>query len=831
MLAGETDGSVARYLKFIKQKEWVEGESVSFFNIDGDYNTYCYWRQQNYKLVPRELRLNSGSSVWLQSDFAFEVRQEIRNLTDRHVVETVGGSFVAVMRLHRASYFKSLVDRPIYASLAHLNASEFAGVVETDRGPSWLVVKPRDRAEHVLSFDYEVWHQFIDLYGSLILEMESIYKNAPAGAIEIRLNLDDVVVPEDYSEFRPPKSAGRTRVLLKIEERTAEVKFPPDFLRFFQQPENTGERMVLRSIGQALIGLYQENTGKFEGAVLETILDRILGDSGIRVLHAFPVDPVQHLLASQDIDPIFSYFEDFAFAKLDLSAGCTTANSRMCIASKSECNRFLHLVVDKVLNRLRSRLQKFDRASVIRSGLEACEAASQDRERWKRTAQALFALYTSTDDVHAIARQRELDRTNVSIAARIVMEIAICECPSSGGRQLSRGDLDVLLADATLLIEVAMHSDAVNYELTEPRIELKANGEYVIDRSFRQSVIEPFVTAYYREKFKSVARNYGDLYKKRPSDGRARADEIFSSDFVNAFQTEFGLTPQDVSNGFSAYADLAIECDSVVVETTLGDIKAKLIANRGLSPDVCDRFINTFSIFHRPKWDKPPCGLAVKDLYPWRYNRRLSASIKPILVFGEEDEDKVLFGAGTLANACIHILDRSEQGRLPQEFFATKEMKAYCGKINDKIGHQFADRVAEQMGERKWQVKTEVKMTELGAPADLGDVDVLAWRTDGRIRIIECKRLTFARTVAEIANICRRFQGEATDELARHLRRVKWITRNPQCLHNIVGFRPDPNLIHHRLVTNTQVPLKYMESLPIEPYKIVVWNKWANSES
>ena len=50
-------------------------------------------------------------------------------------------------------------------------------------------------------------------------------------------------------------------------------------------------------------------------------------------------------------------------------------------------------------------------------------------------------------------------------------------------------------------------------------------------------------------------------------------------------------------------------------------------------------------------------------------------------------------------------------------------------------------------------------MTELGAPADLGDVDVLAWNSDGAIQLIECKRLTFARTIAEIANICKRFQG------------------------------------------------------------------------
>ena len=820
MLATENDRSAARFLKCMWQKAWVEREGVRFMSINGDYDFYCFWRQQDYRLVPGELPLSTNTLIGLPTDCALPVRQQVRNLTDSHVVETVRGLFVHVMRLHRGSYFKSLANQPIYASLDHIDAFELAGVVETERGPSWLVVKPCDRTDPVFGFAHEVWRQFIDFFGDLILEMEAICKNAPAGAIEIRLNLDDVVVPENYSDFRPPATPGRPEIFVKLKQRSAEVKFPSDLIRSFQQPENYGERMVLRSIEQALIALYQENSQETEETVIEMILDRLLGNSAIRLFHVFPVDPLQHLLSRQKNDPILSNLEDFAFAKLGLSAGCTGENSNRDITSKPECNRFLHRVVQKIHNRLRSHLQQFDRTSVIRSALEVCEAASQDRDRWKRTAQALFAQYTATDDVQAVARQRELDRTNASIAARTIIEFAICDCPYSGGRKLSRWNLDVLLAEAMLLIEVAMHSDAVKHELMEPRIKLQANGEYITDRSFRQSVIDPFVAAYYRERFESAASNYAAFYRTTSSDSQPHADEVFNSDFVDAFKSEFGLTPQDVSEGYSALARLAIDRDCVVVESTLGDIKARLTADRVLTPDACDRFIDTFSIFHRPKWENPPQGFRKNDLFPWRYNRRLSASVKPILVFGEKDEDKVIFGAGTLANGCIHLLDRSENGRLPQEFFTSREMKEYIGRVNDARGHAFARCVADQMRERKWLAKTEVNMTELGAPADLGDVDVLAWKSDGTIRLIECKRLTFARTIAEIANICKRFQGEAKDELARHLRRVEWIRRNPQCLRNIVGFVPDPSRIDHRLITNTQVPMKYLDSLPMDPDKI-----------
>ena len=108
-------------------------------------------------------------------------------------------------------------------------------------------------------------------------------------------------------------------------------------------------------------------------------------------------------------------------------------------------------------------------------------------------------------------------------------------------------------------------------------------------------------------------------------------------------------------------------------------------------------------------------------------------------------------------------------------------------------------------------------MTELGAAAEYGDIDVLAWRETGEVQIIECKCLYLARTIAEIAEICGRFRGEAKDELARHVRRVRWIEGRLDGLRNAVGFIPVLRQVTHRLVTNTHVPMRYMEGLPIEP--------------
>ena len=147
-------------------------------------------------------------------------------------------------------------------------------------------------------------------------------------------------------------------------------------------------------------------------------------------------------------------------------------------------------------------------------------------------------------------------------------------------------------------------------------------------------------------------------------------------------------------------------------------------------------------------------------------------------------------------------------------------MKQYIGTVNDERGHAFAQSVSDQFREKGWQTRTEVQMTELGAPAELGDVDVLAWKPSGEIQIVECKRLQLARTLAEIAEICRRFRGEARDQLNKHVRRVNWLRNNAKGLQHIVGFTPNTARIDNRLVTNTHVPMTYMTELPIKADKI-----------
>ena len=365
----------------------------------------------------------------------------------------------------------------------------------------------------------------------------------------------------------------------------------------------------------------------------------------------------------------------------------------------------MHNAVDKIWHQLRELLQRFDRTSVIYKAFELSENIIQDRDQWRRTAQAILSLYKPEEDVFLVAQDRESARANVSIAARTILEMAICECPEEGGRALSRWGLDDLLAKAALLIEVAADSDAISNDLAEPQIHLHRNGEYTIDRGFLDTIIRPFYTAYFHEEFEGMAKDYDELYKFKTLNERVPVRDVFGDDFVSAFYAEFDLTPDEAIDGFVGLMKLAAERDSIVLEATLGDLKSKLTSVCRFSPDVSKAFINTWSLFHRPEWDKPPYSFSNRDIYPWRFRRRLSLTARPIIIFGNKDSDKAIFGISTLQLGIMYLLDRSARGHLPQEFFTSEEMKKYIGAVNNKMGHAFAQSVAEKTA-RCWMAGT-----------------------------------------------------------------------------------------------------------------------------
>lgn len=129
-------------------------------------------------------------------------------------------------------------------------------------------------------------------------------------------------------------------------------------------------------------------------------------------------------------------------------------------------------------------------------------------------------------------------------------------------------------------------------------------------------------------------------------------------------------------------------------------------------------------------------------------------------------------------------------------------------------GHAFNHTVADAYIKLGFDARADVNMTELGGTKAHGDADALAWHTEsGAVYATECKRLLFARTVAEIGERLREYTsvaapGDDRTPIQKHLDRMTFLRSALPALSKLTGIPADKIKLQSALVTDYLVPMQ-----------------------
>jgi Nuclease-related domain len=366
------------------------------------------------------------------------------------------------------------------------------------------------------------------------------------------------------------------------------------------------------------------------------------------------------------------------------------------------------------------------------------------------------------------------------------------------------------------LIALAYDSDAMRAGLTEPRLRVFPNGQFFASGEFYETVLLPYHSGHFAERFEENIRRYSDLYEASQSVGRP-VEDVFDRTFITAFEAEYGVPLQQLVRIAQVLEQHAVENKKIVVKMAVSTMKGSLASQLGLTAIEINAFFKNFCFFPRARWDFAPPGFVNKDWYPWRFRRRLSLMARPIVLTGFSESDELFYAPGLVHDAFASLVVGSSRGVFDPEYFSTAEMRARTGAINNKEGHEFNERVAEEFRKLNFKARASVQMTEFNVSpeiGDLGDIDVLAWSPTGLVYVTECKNLRFAMTVGEVVDQLNRFRGGADDDLHKHLRRCQWLSQNLHRLAQVIGQNGSVK-IEPLLVSNTIVPMQFSQGLPI----------------
>ena len=108
----------------------------------------------------------------------------------------------------------------------------------------------------------------------------------------------------------------------------------------------------------------------------------------------------------------------------------------------------------------------------------------------------------------------------------------------------------------------------------------------------------------------------------------------------------------------------------------------------------------------------------------------------------------------------------------------------------------------------------EVSLTQRSGGADLGDIDVLAWRPDtGLVFAVECKSLRFDRTLGEIGVRLEEYSTGTVDgqrtRLQKHLDRILYLKANRGQLSALTDIPVERLQLRSALVTERLAPMQF----------------------
>ncbi len=794
--------------------EAVSKAGVEIVNPNGILNLIGWVRSNDGHFVPHS-QIGEGKIsherplvLNLPLNLLRQVRADSDLGYDRHSSFDNTGTWHDVQHASPNPFFKSESERRLYASMDDMRVKTLTSVYEGTY-KLWMSIAAPNLSERKI--EYRLW------------EMGSEWLHRIGSALDKRVKaMPGTYNLKVYVEFRDgdPSKEGMEKPAFKdliplcgiephSEPNACRAVFQAGYLNGFRIAENIAERLFVHTLARAYLHLLSVEDCDGEATVVETL---VVPNGDARSFHIFHTQQFMHYVRDTLPEKLITVDSvDDAATKIGLGWRVLEKNQSNKIEGKNTCTNFLAKVVDVLLVEIIEALKVFDRLSTLMHLVGNSEKAAAEKDHWKQTSAAILGLHG--DEPGTVNRYVEQMSkfAGADISSRILSEIALCACPAEGGMQISDIELSKLIARAALMIRIGGLSDAIYYNALTPELTISPLGDILFRDEFGRFVVEPMLARVIGEMFVANAplqkENYEDPKIVPQTKGK------ISDEFLNIWNIEMGFNLDEARNIIDAWEDKGVE-DQAAIFTFKQSAYLTFICQNKVNEDAAMRFLNQFSLATRPRWDKPPKGFAPKDIYPWRFGRRLSFVTRPILKVDDSDDPLLLIAPGALRKGFAYVVDGAYNGRFEQAFFRSKEMRnTWWGKARE--GHTFNAEVAKALLEAGWQIRENIKLSEiLNRKIDpvFGEIDVLAWQFERKeVLVVECKDLSLARNYSEVAALLSDYQGAECegkpDELRRHLNRVALLQQNRNLLHRFTGTQ-EP-LVISCLVCSGIVPMQY----------------------
>ena len=712
---------------------------INYIAIYSD-NNYSFYVDDEVDVRETNLYVGFGDAV----DY---LNKALTNLDEQLVLFT------------NSDYLKEVVlidpKRNIYCSTSH---KQLEILIKFKNINIWITSEEPSSIEKL-----NVVNTILDVTSYWLSEVKDIIeKNVfNCNTIEIRNILNGNIA--DYYAVQDNDTSNDSGIIVKHENNVISLHwYPKDYMKFSENT-NLYEKEILFAILNELFTYSTSNivSTQLDFAFINPLKKKVYTLNYIDTPYLKPTDSKLRLIPVECEDSILYELGDYFTDVKQIPKGTSIPSA--------EKNKICNDAVNYLFKKLCEMLKNYNAEQLIYELCNDLETAifSMMIERGRYSHQ-LNCYPEKSNDL-----QNQFNQINkASLSQKFLLEYVSAQ-PPEGNINPNEMDYEEMLAVCSAIIDWANISDYYKYKIIDSDMSILNSGRIGIDKT----EIEKLASVNEAASIKRIndrSNPYIDTY---------HADILAlqpPQELNNAYLDEFGFTLTDFISLVSAMLKIGDEIESNVKAITYEELLDKINKYVRIDEKIVWTVIDSLSLSRRKDYLTPPFGFSKNDIWPWKFNRRLSVTRRPIINY----DNKLIWGNRQLYHCMLFTLDLINDAKLPV-FNEKGKLKSLLGKIANSGGNHFNDAVADKLKnisglivDSKVKKINGVKITD-DNNQDIGDIDVLIINPKKKkIIVAEVKDFSFTKSPYEMHQEYLRVFCDQKDKLcyiSKHKRRVTWM--------------------------------------------------------
>ena len=746
--------------RYLKAKNNLRTFDNGIFSELNQIEVYCdnnYSFYMNDEFVPGEI-----TTYFAPGDSLDYIVRAIQK-EDRKLVEDAYGSRFAEVILNDGK-------RKIYADPNCIKRKKICYYIEFKSFKIWIVSNELSNVKEL-----DLYHSLLDLISYWLSECRIVLDQIDGCELtyEIQIILTDEA--DIYYHYKENPRSFTETLEISISHPIMEVRISPESFQYLNYCDNSREK--------EFITILLEHICKLSGATSEKLndIDVIFANPIRKKLFSLDYQKYHYFEPIQDRENHFIHGEDEDLLLDEIGEELlSTGKWNIGIINDGDRTKIAHEVVGILYRKLQQEVEVLSSRNLV-------EILYNDLEK------VLFKLMLSqkryAEDIACYPEKEQeiFEQTNrdnkASIALKFLIEY-IAAVPPTGNIFIGENQYERLMAICSLIIDWSYKNDLFYYQIFNTPIEILKSHRVGMKQQEFQHMFS--VNEAIRKEQLIASADYENVSVQIER-------KSFLEEINSVFEKEYGYSLFKIKlfvEGLRKYSE-NLKGDTVYIAKR-NDVNKYLSEYDAMfSEEVVNTIIDTISLKQREDFLIPPETFRKEDVYPWRFNRELSFTRRPIIIRGDE----LIWGNRQLDHMISFTLGLINNGKLKSH---SAEMKSLVGKISDERGFEFNDLVYKKLlSFEEFEVYPNVsKVNGVHISQNnnaLGDIDVLIIdRRCHKILAAEVKNFNFSRNPYEMHLEYKKMFEDTNKKkgyYTKHCRRVDW------CNQHLYDFQEQYGLI------------------------------------